>query len=483
MTHVHPTREDGVVRGLSEVVGGPVGDHAGPPAHPPAGRAAGGGPRVTVLGVLLAATALTFALGLVSKAACAGQDWSTTDPSRYTHVCVSEVPDAWTGEGLAELAWPWSGDAQTRQRYPVTQEPALVGLWTYATARATHLLAGAPDVEDRYAAAPGDLASEPDVVAERQVFAAVNAVGLAGSALLATLALWASRRRRPWDAAVLAAAPVLALAGFVSFDLLPVVAVAGALWAWSRNRLVVAGVLVGLGAAAGVWPVLVLAAYALLCLRDRRPALLLPPLVTAVGVWALANAPAFVSGRAQWEVFWTAAWRRTADQGSLWFVLDDVAGLDQALVRGLAWGLVGSWWAGVLALVLLAPERPRLSQVALLLVAGVLVLGPTYEPEQALWLLPLAALAHPRWRDLLVWQACEAAYLALLWWWRGGLLSPGSGGSAGFYWLAIAVHLLGTLWLVAAVARTVWSPRRDVVRATEGLPAQVTSTRSTRVVV
>jgi uncharacterized membrane protein len=230
---------------------------------------------------------------------------------------------------------------------------------------------------------------------------------------------------------------------------------------------VLAGALVGVGAAAGVWPALLLAAYAVGCVRDRRPARVLPSVVTALAGWAVLNAPAFLSGRDAWERSWSVAWDRAPDQGSLWTVVDLTAGISGDVARTAAWIVVGLWWAGVVALALLAPVRPRLSQVAFLLVAGVLVLGVAYEPQQALWLLPLAALARPRWRDLLVWQAAEAVHFAMYWWWRGGLLAPGSGDPGRWYVLAILLHLGGTLWLVAVVVRDVWWPGRDPVRETE----------------
>ncbi|MDO9454808.1 MAG: hypothetical protein Q7T52_01845 [Nocardioides sp.] len=158
MTHVHPTREDRVVATLSEVVGGPVGEHAG--------RRAGRG--VSVLGVLLAMTAMTFALGLVSKTACAQDGWPTTGGTRFTHACVSDVPDVYSGDGLDELAWPWSSDAETRLRYPVTEEPAAVALWSYAAARATHLLSATPDLSGRRTLAAETVAATDTVDDERR---------------------------------------------------------------------------------------------------------------------------------------------------------------------------------------------------------------------------------------------------------------------------------------------------------------------------
>ena len=128
-----------------------------------------------------------------------------------------------------------------------------------------------------------------------------------------------------------------------------------------------------------------------------------------------------------------------------------------------SWALVGVWVAGVVALCLLAPSPPRASQAALLLVAGFVLLRPAFEPHQALWLLPLAALARPRWRDLLVWQSCAVVFAAMHSWWRGGLLDPGGDGPAGFYWIGIGVHVVGTLWLVATVVGDVWWPELDPV--------------------
>ena len=66
-------------------------------------------------------------------------------------------------------------------------------------------------------------------------------------------------------------------------------------------------------------------------------------------------------------------------------------------------------------LALLAPRRPRLPQLLFLVVVAFLLVNKVYSPQYVLWLLPLAALARPRWRDLLIWQACEIFYFFAIW--------------------------------------------------------------------
>ena len=104
-----------------------------------------------------------------------------------------------------------------------------------------------------------------------------------------------------------------------------------------------------------------------------------------------------------------------------------------------------------------------------------------------LWLLPLAVLARPRWRDLLIWQAGEVLYFAAVWWYLGGYLAPAAGGDAGFYWAAILLRMAAELYLVAMVVRDLWTTRGDdpVRGSSAGARSddQVTTTRSNVVAV
>ena len=83
------------------------------------------------------------------------------------------------------------------------------------------------------------------------------------------------------------------------------------------------------------------------------------------------------------------------------------------------------------------------------LLAALLLVGTTYAPGYALWLLPLAVLAHPVWRDLLWWQAAEV-FLVVATWWHVGESTKAIGDSPDLvYVAAIVLHVVATVWLVA----------------------------------
>ena len=124
---------------------------------------------------------------------------------------------------------------------------------------------------------------------------------------------------------------------------------------------------------------------------------------------------------------------------------------------------------GVLVLGLRASHVPRIPQLAFLILVGFLLVNKVYSPQYVLWLLPLAALARPRWRDLLVWQAGELFYFAMVWMYLGGFTAPATDGSqdVAYSW-AIVVRVLAELYLAAVVVRDVLRPWRDPVRLSAG---------------
>ena len=114
----------------------------------------------------------------------------------------------------------------------------------------------------------------------------------------------------------------------------------------------------------------------------------------------------------QWKVFWRFNSERGADLGSVWLALTARGALlhaahDQHLVVGAVRGGLRRRGGARTAV----RRTPRVAQLAFLVVAGFLLVNKVYSPQYVLWLLPLAVLARPRWRDLLIWQAGELLYL------------------------------------------------------------------------
>ncbi len=167
-----------------------------------------------------------------------------------------------------------------------------------------------------------------------------------------------------------------------------------------------------------------------------------------------------------------------AGYGSLWLLpqlvqqavgAKDASGLPGGAVVVLTLGAWVVWVLLVAVFVLWAPRRPRLAQVAFLLVAGFCVLGASFPPQASLWLLPLAVLAVPRWRDHLLWWGAEVAYFGAVWLYIAGQTNTNRALPPELYAAALLARTAAVAWLVVCVVREVRRPADDPVRATRGL--------------
>ncbi len=446
-----PTRSDPLARTASEGIGGPVGEHARP--HP----------WWTPVRVVLAVAALALALGMVQKTPCVRDNWAH-DPVRYGAMCYSDIPYLYSGRGFAAGFLPYTDNGA---RYPTMEYPVLIGYFAAGAAWVTQQLGDPPDLAARQALSADQVYGAPGVAEETGRYFEVTAVLLAPFALLAVWFLAGVHRRRPWDAMLVAASPALVLTGLVNWDLLAVTAVCGALWAWSRGRPVLSGVLIGLGTAVKLYPLFLLGALLVVCLRRGR----LPAFARATGAavvaWLVVNLPVMVTDLSAWTSFWTFNRERAADLGSLWLVWDQSGHpVTAQLINRASLVFLVAVCVGVLVLGLRAPRPPRIAQLAFLVVVGFLLVNKVYSPQYVLWLLPLAVLARPRWRDVLVWTACEVFYFGAVWLYLGGwTASSASGQPDRFYWVAILVRVAGELYLAGLVVRDVLVPWRDPVRS------------------
>jgi uncharacterized membrane protein len=426
---VFPTRDDPTIAAGCEVLGGPMGR-----------RATSSRSWWTPLRVVLALAVVALALGVVEREPCRAHAWSRADGQQYAHACYSDIPHLYRERGFASGDVPYfdHGDHQPLE-YPV-----LTGAFMQVAAEIVKPLAG----------------TGVDVRAVR--FYDVNAVLLGLAALVAIAATVGLAGRRPWDAALVAVSPVLALDATINWDLFAVALTMLSMLAWARRRPGVAGLLLGLAVSAKFYPVVLLVPFAALCLRARRLREFGALLGGGVVAWLVVNLPVAFAATDGWREFYTFSAHRGADFGSVWYVLQQ-AGHPVAALNTVTSALTIAGLAGVAALAWLAPAPPRLAQLCFLAVAVFVLVNKVWSPQYALWLLPLAALARPRWRDLLIWQTGETIYFLGVWLYLLGGYDRGL--SQNGYGALVILRLASLLYLVVLVVRDCLEPRHDPVRA------------------
>ena len=111
---------------------------------------------------------------------------------------------------------------------------------------------------------------------------------------------------------------------------------------------------------------------------------------------------------------------------------------------------------------LTAPQRPRLAQLAFLVVAAFLLTNKVWSPQFSLWLVPLAVLALPHRRILLAWMTIDA----LVWVPRMYYLYGNPNRSLPEQWFTTTVLLrdIAVVALCALVIRQIYRPGEDLVR-------------------
>jgi uncharacterized membrane protein len=441
---VIPSWTDPVVAQASEAVGGPWGRHA------VIGRAL----FWTPLRVCLLFTTFVLALAWIKQAPCADGNW--TGWVQYTHFCYSDTVPLFGLHGLDTGAVPYLDSA--------VEYPVLTGGFMA-------LAAAVGRVYDGAAAAWGPL---PDVPAVATYYMATCLL-LSLCALLTTRAVLGLSGRRPWDAAMVGLSPLLFVHAFTNWDLFAVALTTSGLWAWARQRPVLAGVLLGLGVAAKLYPALLLGALFLLCLRAGRLRIWLRTAVAAGVAWLAVNVPVAVLAPENWSRFFRLNSSRPADPDTIWNLVlhaTDQRAFDGPLAHGESPTVLNAvvavalllLVAGTAWLTLAAPVRPRVAQLAFLLVAGFLILNKVWSPQYSLWLLPLAVLARPRWRSLLLWQATEALlWVPRLLWYLG---ADNRGVGVEWFFLGVVLRDLAVLVLMGLVVRDILRPDDDVVRTT-----------------
>ncbi len=471
-----PSRSDVLGAAVSTVVGGPVGRHA----------LIGRTRVLTPLRVMFMIALVFLAMGWSTKSPCL-QTIGSGPPDRrvanwdneraYYELCYSDTVPLYGAELLSQGKFPYKSswleldaagkprkqfDGGTAVRY--MEYPVLTGVYQYVSmslAKTYTAIAKA----SRLPVLSG--------VAEVVMFFNISAFGLA-LAWLATV--WATAMlagRRIWDAALVAASPILIFQIFTNFDALATALATGGLLAWARRRPGLAGILIGLGVAAKLYPVLLLLPLLVLGVRTGRLGDAVRTSAIAVITWAAINLPVAVLYPRGWSEFFRLNSRRTQDMDSLFNVIRSFTGwkgLDPDLgfwqpplvLNAVVAAVFVLCCAAISYIALTAPQRPRVAQLAFLVVAAFLLVNKVWSPQFSLWLVPLAVLALPHRRVLLAWMTVDA----LVWIPRMMFLygEQNKGLPEQWFTATVLVRDIAVVVLVALVIRQIYRPAEDLVR-------------------
>src|SRR5690349_15996053 len=167
-----PSRSDEFVRGMSEAIGGPVGEHAGSRHW--------GTRFFAAAWVVLSLCCLTLVLHWAQKSPCMDGAWSNY--KQYREMCYTDVLALYYAEGLADGQLPYADHA--------VEYPVLTGAFMGLIGLPVH-----------------ELGVHRKDLNQGEWFYNLNALVLGGIAVASAAAMLAMRRRRPWDIAMFAVAP------------------------------------------------------------------------------------------------------------------------------------------------------------------------------------------------------------------------------------------------------------------------------------
>jgi uncharacterized membrane protein len=482
---VAPSREDSFVRFASGFIGGPFGAHAVNPARRRFW---------TPMRIILLTALIVFGLSWIQKFPCAAGGWQ--DWNQYTQACYTDIRALWGAEKLDQGAVPY--------RDHDVEYPVLTGWFMGVLGQIAFR------IENVFGVNGGGL------------FYHLNAITLFAFGLIAVAVLFAIRntantpnlrafsetgpRPRPWDAMMLAAAPVMVVTASVNWDLFAVALAMPFFLYWQRGRPILAGLFLGLAVAAKFYALLFAGPLLILAFRaglkagpggrfDPAPLLrAAASIATAAVVWAVINAPVAALWPDSWLRFFRLNSERPVDWGTGWYVLRDLTGWgalwDPSFVNRAYLVAFAVACLGIAALGLLAPKTPgmigalagpRLSQLCFLVVAAFLLTGKVWSQQYVLWLIPLIILARPKWMMFLVWQAAEIGYFIAFY---GKMLQVSTVNDAmprGIpEWLfvsAAAARWLAVAALCLLVVLDILNPKSDPVRYPRDLPTPAAPAR------
>jgi uncharacterized membrane protein len=378
------------------------------------------------LGMVFALLAGTLVIGHAIKLPCVSGAWD--DGRQYARLCYSDVVHQLGTEQLAGGRLPYLDPCNATVRGECDEYPLLT-MWTMRLA----------------AWASGNSVTG-------FFYSSAIIVWLAAFAIALCLYLMIGDR-----VLFFVLAPTLALYATMNWDLVPVALAAAATYAYVRRRDVWSGVLLGLGAAAKIYPMLLVVPLVAGRFRGREPDRGIHLAWAAAGTWIAANLPFALAAPAGWWEFFRYNAARPADWDSLWFIACDRATgetcTNTGLVNVLSLVMFVSWTAVVWALK--ARREPGFARWTLgfpILVVFLLT-NKVYSPQFSLWLVPWFALALPNVRLFAAFELADVAVFVTRFSWFGTLTGVDGGLSGAPIWIfEIAAALRAVILVLCLIA-------------------------------
>jgi uncharacterized membrane protein len=365
------------------------------PDPTPPGRRLPRSSRPIGLGLVLLCLGGTLVVGFAGKAPCATGDWS--DGRQYRLLCYTDIIPLLTTEQLAGGRLPFLDRCTPLPDTRCDEYPVLTMYFMRVAGWFTD--------------------------ANYRGFYAVNTALLWACAWVVAVCLYALVGTR---ALYFALAPTLLVYGTVNWDLFAVALATGALLAFFNRRDVLAGVLLGLGASAKFYPVMLALPLIAQRLQDRQPDRAIRLGWATAGSWFAVNLPFVIVAPSAWLTFFRFNSERCADFDSLWAIgwrslqgasacsetpqINVLSFVTFALLVAVAWAAKRRRF----------PDFPRWSLVFPVIVAFLLT-SKVYSPQYGLWLLPLFALALPSLRAFVAFSLADLAVFVTRFWWFGHL--------------------------------------------------------------
>jgi hypothetical protein len=344
--------------------------------------------RALALGLLplLLLTALTLVVAAGLKAHCL-TDWTLGHQPKS---CYNDIQTLWYQRDMGAHEAPYQGAVEhlvdstghevIRLGAGQIEYPVVTGVFAWASALPVNTANG---------------------------FWIVTALALTPFALLSVIPLYRLAGSRAW---LFALSPQLAAYAYLNWDVLPVAATAAALWTWRKQRLVLTGVLLSLGACAKIYPGFLLLPFLIALLLDHRTRHAVKLIAAAVVTVGVLNLPFMLVNFNGWYGPYAMQAKRVNDRttNSLWYWLFRA---DQTSIANLcAWAAVFALWAGLIYLGYKRYQRegtfPAVA-VAGAMVAGYIAIGRVDSPQYGLWVVPFLVVLAVPWRWVIAFTVTD----------------------------------------------------------------------------